>query len=244
MMQGERSNMRLGLRCMGWVALGGLAVSIAGYTHTVAELEALARSAVVREVSMAAGLSLAGFYATAVSLDDLENLAETGCTVGIRLAARTAIDILSDPLQLLVEQPADDLKELAVRAATSDERLDAARAYYIKTRESLTAESLTADATESESEELALAAGEVLAGFYTSFEAVSTVELMEQAVEGASPGLRIAAGLALGTQLIRTSSLKEGEIIVKIMEHTMVRTELAEAYMLLLAHRWREDGGA
>jgi len=236
--------MRSGLRCTCWIAFALSAVSIVAPAHTVAELEMIARSAVVREVSMAAGLSLASFYATAVPLTDLEERAKSGSTAGIRLAARTAMDILSDPLQLLVEQPANDLKELAISGVTSDVRLDAARAYYIKIREALTAARLTADAEGSESEELALAAGEALSGFYTSFEVMPAAELMEQAVGGTTPGLRTAAGLALGTHLIRTSSLTEGEIVVKIMEHTIVHTELAEAYMLLLAHRWREGGGA
>jgi hypothetical protein len=230
------------LRCACWVFVGMLSLSMLCYSHSVAELEKIVGSDAVREVSMAAGLALADYYAESKTAADLEALAEAGRTPGIRLAAQTALDLLADPLQPLIILGEEELKALAISAVSSAERLNAARAYYLKIREDLSADKLESDATESQSEELALAAGEALAGFYASFDPMSEADLMDQALHGASQGMRVAAGLALASHLIRTSSLTEVEITVKIMEHTMIHTELAEAYMRVLAHRFSARG--
>ena len=229
---------RLWLRCTCWVLVGTLAVSMLSHSRSVAELEKIVGSDAIREVSMAAGLALADHYALTKTAGDLVALAEAGRTQGIRLAAQTALDLLADPLQPLIILDEEELKALAISAVSSTERLNAARAYYLKIRTTLSADRLESDATESQSAELALAAGEALAGFYASFDPMSEADLMDQALHGVSHGMRVAAGLALASHLIQTSSLTEVEITVKIMEHTMIHTELAEAYMRVLAHRF------
>ena len=232
----------MALRCVCWVLVGALALSMLSHAHSVAELEKIVGSDAIREVSMAAGLALADHYALTKTAEDLEVLAEAGRTPGIRLAAQEAIDSLADPPQPLIVLSAEDLKALAVSTASSTERLNAARAYYLKIRKTLTADRLESDATDSPSDELALAAGEALAGFYASFDPMSEAELTDQATHGVSPGMRVAAGLALASHLIRTASLTEVEITVKIMEHTIIHTELTEAYMRVLAHRFGTTG--
>jgi hypothetical protein len=230
------------LRYACWVLVGMSALSLMSHSRSVAELEQVVGAEAIREVSMAAGLALADYYAASKTVEDLEALAEAGRTPGIRLAAREALNSLADPLQPLIVLSAEELKALAVSAASSAERLSAARAYYLKIRRTLTVDRLESDATESQVDELALAAGEALAGFYASFDPLSEAELTDQATHGVSPGMRVAAGLALASHLIRTSSLTEVEITVKIMEHTMIHTELAEAYMRVLAHRFGTKG--
>lgn len=231
------------VRCACWIVLATLALSVTGHSHSVGMLKTIVDTEVIREISMAAGLALADSYAESRPVEELEALAEEGRTPGIRLAARTALDSLSDPLQALVVLTEDELMSLAVSAETSLERLNASRAYYVKIRGALTAERLESDATESESVELSLAAGETLAGFYLSFQPRSEAELIDQTLHGATAGLRVAASLALSSHLIRTSTLTEEEIMAAIAEHTMWHTELAEAYMHLLAHRFSGWGG-
>ena len=231
-------------RCACWIVLATLAVFVTGHSRSVEWLETIVGTEAIREISMAAGLALADYYAGSRPLEELEVLAEEGRTPGIRLAARTALDSLSDPLQALVVLTADELMSLAVSAEASLDRLNAGRAYYVKIRGALTAERLESDATESESLELSLAAGEALAGFYLSFQPKGEAELIDQTLHGTTPGLRVAASLALSSHLIRTSTLTEEEIMAAIAEHTMWHTELAEAYMHLLAHRFSGWGGA
>lgn len=227
--------------------LGVLATTIMSCTvfaTTIEQLEDLARTEAIREIGIAAGLALIDHYAATMSVEQLERLAEEALTPGLRIAAQRAIAQSEDPLQILVGLTEEELLGLAVSAETADDRLDAARTYYIKIRRILTVDRLESDAADLENRELALAAGEALAGFYSSVAPRNENALIEQAVNGATEGLRIAASRALSAGWIRTSPLKQEEIMAKIAAHTIWHTELAEAYMWVLANRFSGSGSA
>jgi hypothetical protein len=233
---------RSGRRHLGLFALTVAALCLCGLSRTVAELEAIVGTEAVSEISKAAGLALAEHYANTRTPEELADLVKNGRTTGIRVAAKAALEHLNDPLQGLIDFSPEELRGLAATAAASDERLSAARAFYFKTRDDLTAEQLELEALGNDSLELSLAAGEMLAGYYLSFAPKGEEELMKQAVDGASPGLRHAASLALMAILIRTATMTDEEIYARIAEHTLWHPELAEAYMGLLAHRFRHAG--
>jgi len=222
---------------------GALALSLPGLSATVTELESLVQSEVIREISMAAGLALAEHYAATRSVEELQCLAESGRTPGIRLAAQTALDRLEDPLQSLVLLSEEELLDRARIAETAVERLNAARAYYVKARGTLRVERLETDASDPEHTELAIAAGEILGGFYVALSPRSPAELEAQTTTSPFPGLRLAASLALSDLWIRTSTLSDEEIIALVAAHTIWQPDLAEAYMRVLAVRYSLGGG-
>lgn len=231
---------RLRLRMLGVLIVAS--IGCLGSSQTVDELERIVHSEAISEISRAAGLALGQHYAEMKSEEELVDLVVSGRTPGIRLAAKTALYRLNDPMQALIDLSDEELRALATRGGTEDERLNAARAYYFKIRDDLTAEQLETEARTNDSAELALAAGESLAGFYSSFNPMDEAELMRQAVDGPSAGLRRAASLALATIFIETSTLTNEEIYAEIAKHTLWHPDLAEAYMRLLACRFRRLG--
>jgi hypothetical protein len=92
----------------------------------------------------------------------------------------------------------DYLKDIAINGETHEMKLAAAKAYYFMMRGSLKAEDLEVQAVTNDSDELAYAAGEILSGFYLSFNPKTQAELEELAINGESAGMRVAGSIALG----------------------------------------------
>ena len=98
----------------------------------------------------------------------------------------------------------DYLKDIAINGETHEMKLAAAKAYYFMMRGSLKAEDLEVQAVTNDSDELAYAAGEILSGFYLSFNPKTQAELEELAINGESAGMRVAGSIALATLLINS----------------------------------------
>lgn len=221
---------------MGFV-LAALAGSSAS-SYTVRDLEWIASTDAVLEISHAAGLALVDTYAATKSVDELTELA--GSTrVGIALAARLALRALDDPLATLVVLSPEELAKRARRAATSEERSDAARGYFLVARGTLTLEGLEREAARDASMEWALAAGEALGGFYATYRILSTDALVDEAVTNPHPGLRRAASVALAARWMSDGlALTDAEIEVKLVELSQWKPDLAAAYRDVLVHRF------
>ena len=134
----------------------------------------------------------------------------------------------------------DYLKDLATNGETHEMRLAAAKAYYFMMRKSSKAADLEEQAVTNDSDELAFAAGEVLAGFYLSFNPKTQAELEDLASTGASEGLRVAGEIALSSLLIQS------DLTAQDMETTLLsiaETKSAEyrgAYKIALANRYAQ----
>ncbi len=98
----------------------------------------------------------------------------------------------------------DYLKDIAINGETHEMKLAAAKAYYFMKRGSLKAADLELQAVTNDSDELAYAAGEILSGFYLSFNPKTQAELEELAINGESAGMRAAGSIALATLLINS----------------------------------------
>lgn len=238
-------------------------IPIIGLGYSTADLEAIASNELIPEISGAAGMALANTYASTMTAAALEDLAANGRTIGLRTAASDALSILYrtktedelmaiaggtgaamvraaavDPLvSFLIAK--DDLKAMAADATVTHEvRLAAAKAYYFMTRGSQTAASLENEAVTNDSDELAYAAGEALAGFYLSFNPKTQAELEDLAINGESEGLRVAGGLALSTLLINS------DLTAEAIESTLLSiagtksAEYRNAYEVALANRY------
>lgn len=206
--------------------------------YTVEELETLASSEAILEISRAAGIALVDHFVATKSVDELRELARS-TRVGISCAARLALRAIDDPVAALIGFRAEELKRLALEAESSEERLDAARAYFLMARESLTRAGLESEA--GGASEWALAAGEVLGGYYAAYRILSIDELRALAVESPAAGIRCAASVALAALWVADGlSLTDQEIEVEIVRLTLWRPDLASAYMGVLAHRFLE----
>ena len=75
------------------IAVMGL-FSLVGMGYTVAELEGIAANELIPEISAAAGLTLINSYAETKTEAELEELAVSGRTIGLRTAASGALSIL------------------------------------------------------------------------------------------------------------------------------------------------------
>jgi len=132
----------------------------------------------------------------------------------------------------------DYLKDIAINGETHEMKLAAAKAYYFMMRGSLKVEDLEVQAVTNDSDELAYAAGEVLAGFYLSFNPKTQAELEELAINGESAGMRVAGSIALAALLINS------DLTVLDFETTLLSiagTKTAEyraAYKVALAVRY------
>jgi hypothetical protein len=261
-----------GVRVLTLVICAVTLFSLIGMGHTVAELEAIATDELVPEISAAAGIALASDYAKSKTEAELETLAATGATIGLRTAASQALSIVYrdkteeeltsiltgsaapmirvaaiGPIQeYLISTTSEEedfvlsdyLKGLATNGQTHEMRLAAAKAYYFVTRGTLEVTSLAEQARENDSDELAHAAGEALAGFYLSFNPKTQAELEELAINGESEGLRVAGGIALSTMLIN-SDLTAQELQDTLLSITGTRSaEYRDAYKAALAVRY------
>ena len=221
-----------------WGFLIILGSSLCAGAYTVAGLEWIASTEAVPEISQAAGLALVDTYAATKSAAELTELAMS-TRVGIAYAARSALRALDDPVSSLVLLGADELWERAREASSSEERLDAARAYFLATRASASLAFLEQEAVSDESTEWALAAGEMLGGFYAAYGILSADDLADRIIVSPHPGMRRAASVALTALWVADGvALTDDEIEVKLVELTQWKPDLAAAYMGLLAHRF------
>lgn len=132
----------------------------------------------------------------------------------------------------------DYLKDIAINGETHEMKLAAAKAYYFMMRGSLKAEDLEVQAVTNDSDELAYAAGEILSGFYLSFNPKTQAELEELAINGESAGMRVAGSIALATLLIN-SDLTALDIETTLVSIAGTKTaEYRAAYKVALAVRY------
>jgi hypothetical protein len=214
---------------------------LGGVAHTLENLEWIAVHELVPEIREAASIALADRYVGLLTLDQLHAASESN-HLGIRRAAEIGLQRFDDPLVSLFLESTAALEAMAESAPTADGRLNAARAYYIKIRETLTVEALERDAAEG-TLELAIAAGEVLGGFYVAYGIRTEAELLLQVVGAEAPGLRHAASVALAGLWIRASlPLTDAELQAKILATTLWQPDLAQAYMGVLVDRFRHIG--
>lgn len=239
----------------------------------VADLETIAANELIPEISAAAGLALAGSWAEVKTEAQLECLAVTGRTIGLRTAASAALSILYfdktgedlmailigdadpmiraaaiEPVQMhLVTMTGDDefvlsdyLRDLAVTGETHEMRLAAARAYYIVIRSTLPLllDELQADADGDD--ELSIAAGEVLGGFYLFHPRLrkTEAELVDLAIGAGSAGLRAAGATALAALLIRSDETIDSLQTTILAIAETGSAEHRNAYKAALAQRF------
>ena len=132
----------------------------------------------------------------------------------------------------------DYLKDIAINGETHEMKLAAAKAYYFMKRGSLKAEDLEVQAVTNDSDELAYAAGEILSGFYLSFNPKTQAELEELAINGESAGMRVAGSIALATLLIN-SDLTTLDIETTLLSIAGTKSaEYRDAYKVALAVRY------
>jgi hypothetical protein len=162
---------------------------------SAADLERMATKDVIPEIRLAAGYALVNYYATTKTETELLNLAETGATEAVRLAASLALSqkwvgagktrdelmtvitegktpevraaAVNALMELLVTDKADALLELAKSGATEELQYAAGKAYLQKIRAKLDRAQLESIcADETLSSGYRKAAAEVLAGYY------------------------------------------------------------------------------
>lgn len=208
-------------------------------TMTEAELEALAVNGRTIGLRTASADALAIQY-RAKTEDEIMAILKGTADPMIRAAAiePALIYLISTTRDAEDFSLTDYLKDIAINGETHEMRLAAAKAYYFMMRASLKAADLEAQAVISDSAELAYAAGEVLAGFYLSFNPKTQAELEDLALSGESEGMRVAGGIALATLLVN-SDLKTGDIEVTIVSITGTKSaEYRGAYITALAVRY------
>lgn len=225
---------RNGLRALGLTACTVILVSLIGFAQDYSDPAYVIENELVEEISQAAGMALVDEY-TQKTVEELEELAETGRTPGIRLAADRALYILNGREMELYAMENDALLELA---KTGDQ--DAADMWFFKERAAYkrpeVLEEYIASATD---ETLERAAGEVLGGFYlpeSPLGAKTESELLELVKTGESLGLRVAAATALTAIWINDQPLTIDETRKEILSVWRVYPELATAYQGYLAY--------
>ena len=222
---------RNGLRALGLTTCVVVLVSLIGFAVDVNYIVA---NELIEEISKAAGLALVADY-TLKTVEELEELAETGRTPGIRLAADRALFILNGREMELYEMEDDALIELA---EAGDQ--DAADMWFFKNRASYKRPELVEEYLLTvEADTLAIAAGKVLGGFYvpgSPLGAKTEDELVELVTNGESLGLRVAAATALTALWIVDQPLTIDQTRKEILSVTLVHPELALAYQGYLAY--------
>lgn len=242
----------------------------------VADLEHIAANELIPEISAAAGLALASSWAEIKTEAQLEDLAVTGRTIGLRTAASEALSILYfaktgeeliailisdlDPmiraaaitpakmyLSAMTREDVEDfvladyLKELATTEETTHEmRLAAARAHYFVIRRTLPLALDELKAAADGDTELAIAAGEVLGGFYLFHPVLgkTQAELVDLAIGAGSAGLRTAAAKALAVLLIQSDETAVSLQTTMLEIFGTGSVEHRNAYKFALAHRF------
>lgn len=241
----------------------------------VADLEHIAANELIPEISAAAGLALASSWAEIKTEAQLEDLAVTGRTIGLRTAASEALSILYfaktgeeliailisdlDPmiraaaiapakmyLSAMTREDVEDfvladyLKELATTGETHEMRLAAARAHYFVIRRTLPFALDELKAAADGGTELAIAAGEVLGGFYLFHPVLgkTQAELVDLAIGAGSAGLRTAAATALAVLLIQSDETAVSLQTTMLEIFGTGSVEHRNAYKFALAHRF------
>jgi hypothetical protein len=205
----------------------GLAVNVAS----------IVQNELIEEISKAAGLALVGQYVIDYEdkAEELEELAATGRTPGIQLAADRALFIINGTELTLFEMDDDALLALAEEGDQ-----DAADMWFFHNRSSFTRPELVEEyIATAEVETLEIAAGKLLGGFYvpgSPIGAKTEDELVELAKNGESLGLRVAAATALTAIWINSQPLTIDETRTEILSVTLVYPELALAYQGYLAY--------
>ncbi len=222
---------RNGLRALGLAACAVVLVSLIGLAQV--NVQSIVENELIEEISNAAGLALVGDY-TLRTVEELEELAATGRTPGIRLAADRALFILNAREMELFAMDDDALLALA---EAGDQ--DAADMWFFHNRSSFTRpELLEAYIATATVETLEIAAGKLLGGFYlpgSPLGAKTEDELVELATNGESLGLRVAAATALTAIWIMDQPLTIDQTRAEILAITLVNPELALAYQGYLA---------
>jgi len=223
---------RNGLRALGLAACTVTLVSLIGFAAV--DLNSIVANELIEEISKAAGLALVDSY-TLKTVEELETLAASGRTPGIRLAADRALYIVTG-------------EEMALFAKTNDELLalanagdhDAADMYMFKIRTRFVkptqVEEFLLTVT---SDAVARAAGKLLGGFYvpgSPIGAKTEAELIALAKNGESLGLRVAAATALTAIWIESKPLTIDQTRSAILGVTLQYPELAYAYQGYLAY--------
>jgi len=185
-----------GLRVFTLVICAATLFSLVGMGHTVAGLEAIATNEFVPEISAAAGIALASDYATSKTEAELETLAATGATIGLRTAASEALSIVyrdktEEELTSILTGSADPM----IRAAA----IGPIQEYLITTtseeEDFVLSDYLKELATTGETHEMRLAAAK--AYYFVTRGDLDATSLAEQARENDSEELAYAAGAAL-----------------------------------------------
>lgn len=210
-------------------------------TKTEADLEALAVDGRTIGLRTAASDALAIQFRTKTK-DEIMAILKGTADPMIRAAA-------IEPAQIfLVSVKSDDkdfklpdyLKNLAIKGETHEMRLAAAKAYYFMERKSLKAADLEKQAVTNDSDELAYAAGEVLSGFYLSFNPKTQAELEDLAINGSSEGLRVAGEIALSSLLIKSDQTALDFETTLLSIAGTKSAEYRGAYKIALANRYAQ----
>jgi len=223
---------RNGLRALGLMTCAVVLVSLIGFAAV--DLNDIVANELIEEISNAAGLALVGDY-TLKTVEELEELAATGRTPGIRLAADRALFILNGREMELFEM--DDADLLALAEAGDQ---DAADMWFFHNRASYKRPELLEEYIATATvETLEIAAGKLLGGFYVPGSPLGVKtedELVELAKNGESLGLRVAAATALTAIWIADQPLTIDQTETEILAVTLIDPELALAYQGYLAY--------
>jgi len=223
---------RNGLRALGLMTCAVVFVSLIGLAVDVSSIVA---NELIEEISKAAGLVLVNDYIADYTAEELEALAATGRTPGIRLAADRALFVINGREMELFEMEDDALLALA---EAGDQ--DAANMWWFHNRASYKRPELVEEYLLTvEVETLEIAAGKHLGGFYvpgSPLGAKTEAELVELAKNGESLGLRVAAATALTAIWIGDQPLTIDQTRSEILSVTLVYPELALAYQGYLTY--------
>ena len=223
---------RNGLRALGLATCAVVLVSLIGFAAV--DVASIVENELVEEISKAAGLALVGDY-TLKTVEELEGLAATGRTPGLRLAADRALFILNGREMELFLMEDDALLALA---EAGDQ--DAANMWFFHNRSSYTRPELVEEYIATATvETLEIAAGKHLGGFYvpgSPIGAKTEAELVELAKNGESLGLRVAAATALTALWINSQPLTINQAQTEILSAMLIHPELALAYQGYLVY--------
>lgn len=225
--------MRKGLRTVALWATAMALFSLVGVGLAVDELESIAGGELIAEISNAAGLALANEYAATKTVEQLQDLADNGLTVGLRLAGSEALKKVTGSVSALASLSPDELLVLG-----QDGDADAAFVYILRAFSGFDDEGLAAFAAdEANSVELQRGAGEFLGALWVpgGMREKTEAELLDIVENGATAGLRHAASVALKIYWISTSTLTIEEVEVAIFANFHL-ADLAEAYQGYLAY--------
>lgn len=232
-----------GLRAMVLTTFAVAVFAVLGFGYTDAELLTIVNNEIIPEISIAAGANLVDYFYDTYSEAELLDLAQYGLTPGVKYAAVQALKpyrvFFREFEELLAENTVEELLEMGA------DDLVAAQAYYFATRGDVTAESLEADAAGAGP--LAIAAGEVLGGYYSpgSFATITADEALDLAQNGETQGLKLAGGIALATYILIGESdfgaeLTDVELMTAAVAATGWDLGMARIYQTLLTLRFAE----